>query len=118
MGAAQLRSTNGDIDLQHALGAVSAYANAGDISVRFPATLGGEAKIETNGGGITVKLDPAARCEVKASSVWGKVHTKLPFVFSSGGDGKKSLRGILNGGGPLLTLHANGGQVVIEQPRL
>ncbi len=118
VGQADLRSTNGDIDFQHALGPVSAYANAGDINIRFPATVGGEAKVETNGGAINARMDPETKCSVHASSVWGKVHSKLPFVVQSGGDHKKTLVGTLNGGGPLLTLHASGGQVFIDPPRI
>ena len=100
-GQADLRSTNGDIDFQHPGGRVFAYADAGDIAIRFPATLGGEATVKTNGGAITARLDPAVRCSVHASSVWGRVHTKLPFVVQSGGDHRKTLVGTLNGGGPV-----------------
>ena len=38
----------------------------------------------------------------------------VPMAVRSGGDGRKTLVGTLNGGGPLVTLHANGGQVSIQ----
>ena len=115
-GRADLRSTDGDIELQHAFGGGSIAAEVGDVIVGIPEEMDAEMRISTNGGAITVRLDPAARCDLKASSVWGRVHTKLPFVVESGGDGKKSLIGRLNGGGALLAVHADGGQVSIVAP--
>lgn len=117
-GPATLQSTNGDIELQHGLDAVKATAEAGEISVGLPRTFGRDSTIKTNGGGITVRMDPGAHCSLQASSVWGHVHTTLPFVPESGGDDKRTLVGRLNGGGALLTLHADGGQVRIEAPRI
>ena len=117
-GPATLQSTNGDIELQHGLDAVKASAEAGEISVGLPRTFGRDSTIKTNGGGITVRMDPGAHCSLQASSVWGHVHTALPFVPESGGDDKRTLVGRLNGGGALLTLRADGGQVRIEAPRI
>jgi hypothetical protein len=117
-GLAQVRAVNGDIDIQHALGGISAFAEAGSITVGVGPELGRASSLVTDGGAITVQLDAATRCTVDASSVWGRVHTKLPFVVQSGGDGKKQLIGRLNGGGPGLKIHADGGQVQIDPARI
>ena len=117
-GDATLRTTNGDIDFQHALGAVNASAEAGEITLGLPKTFDRDSTVKTDGGAITVRIDPAAHCSVQASSVWGRVHTALPFAVESGGGGRKTLVGRLNGGGALLMLHANGGQVRIDAPRI
>jgi hypothetical protein len=117
-GYAELHTTNGDIDLQHALGGVKTFAEVGDITVGLPGTFHHDSNISTNGGAITVRLDPAAHCSVQASSIWGRVRTALPFAVESGGNGKKSLVGRLNGGGALLQLHADGGHVRIDAPRI
>lgn len=117
-GRAVLRTINGNIELQHPFGGVEASAEAGDITVELPRSFDRESSIRTNSGAITVRLDPAAHCLVRASSVWGHVRTALPFAVESGGDGKRSLVGRLNGGGALLVLHANGGQVRIDPPRI
>jgi hypothetical protein len=109
-------TTNGDIDVQRALGGAVISATAGNITVGLPKDPGGETRIETDGGAITVRLGAEAHCSLRASSVWGKVHlrTMLPVVVKSGGDGRKTLEGVLNGGGPLVLVHASGGSVQIE----
>jgi hypothetical protein len=117
-GAADFHTTNGDIEVQHALGGITAFAEAGDITSGFGKGFSRDAKFTTNGGAITLYLDPAAHCTLAASSVWGHVSTALPFAVQSGGSGRKTLNGQLNGGGPLLTVHADGGQVLISPPRI
>jgi DUF4097 and DUF4098 domain-containing protein YvlB len=117
-GPAQVRVVNGDIEIQHAQGGISAFAEAGSITVGVGPELSRASSLVTDGGAITVRLDGATRCTVDASSVWGRVHTKLPFAVQSGGDGKKLLIGRLNGGGPGLKIHADGGQVQIDPARI
>lgn len=117
-GRADLRTTDGDISILHALGGLSVVAVVGDVEAGFSKDFSHEARIATNGGAVTVRLDPAARCDIQAFSVWGRVHTKLPIAVNSGGDGKKSLVGRLNGGGPLLVIHADGGQIHVIAPAI
>jgi DUF4097 and DUF4098 domain-containing protein YvlB len=112
-----VRTLNGDIDVGHALGGLVASAEAGNVTIGFEKEFPENVKIETNGGAINVQLDPGTRCRIKASSVWGRVHATLPLSVKSGGDGERSLDALFNGGGPLLLLHANGGQVHIALPR-
>lgn len=118
IGRADVQTTNGDIDVQHALGGLNAIAEVGDVTADFPAALSGDSSIKTNGGAITVRIDPKARCYVQASSVWGRVRTTLPIAVESGGNDKRNLAGRLNGGGPRMVIHADGGQVHIDPPRI
>jgi hypothetical protein len=115
-GKMEATTTNGDIDVQGALGGAVLSATAGNITLGLPKDPAGATRIETDGGAITVRIDPEVHCSVRATSVWGKVHlrTMVPMAVRSGGDGRKTLVGTLNGGGPLVTLHANGGQVSIQ----
>jgi len=112
-GRAELKNTTGDIEVLSAQAGVTAYAEAGDAIIGFPRGFTGDSEISTSGGSIRANIDPAANCEVKASSVWGHVQDKLPLLVESGGDGKSKFTGRLNAGGPVLRLHANGGQVRI-----
>jgi hypothetical protein len=112
-------NTSGDIEVQHAQGGAKIYANAGDITVGFSAGLKKDADLKTNGGAIYVRLDPLAHCRIEASSnPLGKVTSKVLFKITSGGNKKSALSGELNGGGPLLGLHAHGGYVEINPPRI
>jgi len=118
-GRVEGRATNGDIEVQHALSGGSISVTAGDATIGVPMGLAGPARIDTDSGAILVLIDPQARCSIKARSIWGRVHLSplLAVAVQSGGDGAKNLDGKLNGGGPLLILHANGGQIKIEPPR-
>ena len=112
-GRATLRNATGDIEVLSACAGVTVYAEAGDARVGFPRNFTGDSDIRTAGGNIVTQIDPAANCVVKASSVWGHVQDKLPLFVESGGNGKSKFAGRLNQGGPVLTLHANGGHVSI-----
>ena len=114
---ADLWALSGDINVQHAHGGLLASAEAGNVSIGVEKEFPEDVTIKTNGGAIDVKLDPGARCRIRAKSVWGKVHAALPILVKSGGDGERSLDALFNGGGPLLDLHADGGQIKIGLPK-
>jgi hypothetical protein len=113
-GRAELKTANGDIDIQNAKGGLQAFVAAGDVVAGFGRGFTRDARIDTSGGSILVKLDPAAACVVEASSVWGHVDAAVAIAPDSGGQGKRKMLGRINGGGPMLKLRANGGHVRIE----
>lgn len=112
-GRADLHNAGGDIEVLAATSGLDAVADAGDVTVGFPKKFSGDSKIKTAYGSITAKIDPAAACIVQASSFWGRVESTLPLALESGGSGKSKLTGKLNGGGPRITLAADGGHVKI-----
>lgn len=112
-GLADLKNSTGDIEVLAARAGITASAEAGDVYVGFPRDTAGAANITTSGGSIYAKIDPAANCTINASSVWGHVESLLPMTIESGANGKRKLTGRLGQGGPVLTFHANGGQVKI-----
>lgn len=116
-GRAEAHNDSGDIEVLSALGGVTAMTAAGDVSVGFQKGFTGESKIAANGGSISVKLDPLAAMSLDATTSWGKVQTKLPFVVEAGGVGKSKFIGKLNGGGPTVWLHAAGGHVKLESSK-
>ena len=112
-GFADLKNSSGDVEVLAARAGITASAEAGDVTVGFPRDTAGDARITTAGGSIHVKIDPAANCAVRASSMWGRVENRLPMTVEPGGDDKKRFAGRLGRGGPTLTFHANGGHVKI-----
>ena len=78
-GHPEVQATNGDIEIQHALGGLSATTEMGDVTAAFPAAFNRDSTVKTNGGGINVRIDPSAHCSIQASSVWGKVRTTLLY---------------------------------------
>jgi DUF4097 and DUF4098 domain-containing protein YvlB len=71
-GAADLKNSSGDIEVLAARAGITAAAEAGDVYVGFPRDTSGGAQISTSGGSIHAKIDPAAKCRVDASAVWGR----------------------------------------------
>jgi hypothetical protein len=114
-GRAVLKNAGGDIEVLEAHAGLDIVAEVGDVTVGLPNDFSGETKIRTAYGSIFAKIDPAANCAVKASSFWGHVDNKLPLAIESGGHGRGKLAGRLNEGGPLVTLHANGGHVFLQR---
>ncbi|HEX2854271.1 MAG TPA: DUF4097 family beta strand repeat-containing protein [Opitutaceae bacterium] len=114
-GPADLTASNGDIEIQNAKAGLRAVATAGDVIAGLAPGFTGDADVRTAAGTIVVKLDPAEGYSVQASSVWGRVESKLPMAVSAGASGKSKLSGQINGGGPRLKLHANGGHIKIDR---
>lgn len=113
-GRAELTASNGDIEVQSAKAGLRAKVEAGDAIVGLPAGFTGDVDIRSSAGNILVKLEPPAQGVIQASSVWGRVEADLPMTVDAGGSGKNKLSGRINGGGPLLKLHANGGHVRLQ----
>ncbi|HVS54184.1 MAG TPA: hypothetical protein VHD62_17645 [Opitutaceae bacterium] len=115
-GPVDVRNRSGDIELMMAQNSVRALAEAGDVAIGFPRMFEGEnTRVATSGGNILAKIDPAANCRIEASSIWGRVECKLPVAIEPGENGRRKLTANLNAGGPLVTLHASGGNVRIER---
>lgn len=110
-GRGDLKNSGGDIEVQAARAGLRVSAEVGDVTVGFPRDFSGDSEISTSYGSIVARIDPAAGCRVKASSVWGHVESTLPFTVVAGALGKSEFAGRLNQGGPVLTLRANGGHV-------
>jgi hypothetical protein len=116
-GHAVLSTVTGDIDIFSARRGLRAQTDGGDIVAGIPRQLAGDVSVKTNGGSVTLQIDPAAGLQIEASTRWGKVRAvrtgahSLPLAIASGGDGRRSLAGTLNGGGPLIQVRANGGHV-------
>jgi hypothetical protein len=113
-GPAELDNGSGDVEVMSARAGVVATAEAGDIAIGFAREWAGNSRLTTSGGNIAVTLEPKSACSVQASTVWGRLQSDLAWAVDEGGVGKAKLAGRLNGGGPLLILHANGGHVRIN----
>jgi len=109
-GKMNLDTTNGKIEVIHCAGRLDAETTNGSIRAELLAIDAGQPmSLETTNGRISVALPPNAGARVDAETTNGSIHTELPILTSS--VGKSSLRGTLNGGGPLLRLHTVGGSI-------
>ncbi len=118
-GRAVLSAVTGDIEIYSARLGLMVRTDGGNVVAGIPKQFSGEALVETNGGSVTLKIDPAAMVAIDATSIWGKIrlsplaHSNLPLVTESGGLGQRRLTGKLNGGGSVIQVRASGGHVYL-----
>lgn len=127
-GRAILHTSGGSIRIEEAAGDVNAETSGGSIHVvrtggRVVAhTSGGSVTIghaanavdaEASGGGITVAMSSNAAFQLDASTSGGGVHSDFTVIGAVNDRGRHSLRGSVNGGGPLLHLRTSGGGIRI-----
>jgi DUF4097 and DUF4098 domain-containing protein YvlB len=113
-GTADLKNDSGDIEVLGIRANAKVYCAAGDVTIGFYKGVAGDSRVDASGGNIYAKIDPEAACAIEASSVFGRVESKLPVEIETGALGKSRLSAKLNAGGPRLTLHANGGHVKLS----
>jgi DUF4097 and DUF4098 domain-containing protein YvlB len=94
---------------------VRATTAGGSISTGFASVPKEDCELSTSGGGVTVHLPPGAALTLDAHTMGGSVRTDLP-VLTEGTHHDSTLKGTINGGGPLLKLETAGGNIdVLKQ---
>ena len=131
-GAAyDLSSKSGAIRVEGAGGPVKAHTDFGEVeitggeavtldlktnsgAVRYAGTLGdGPHTVQTDFGSIWLTLPEDAALDLDLQTDFGKVKSDLPVTLS-GEFGDEQMRGVLNGGGPSLTVHTQNGNISLE----
>ncbi|MBL9205315.1 MAG: hypothetical protein JNN01_09540 [Opitutaceae bacterium] len=113
-GSADLDNRSGDVEILVARKGLVARAEAGDIEAGLPRRLLGAYHLETKGGSILLGLDPQSSVRLEATSVWGKVSSKLPLQPILGKLESRQFQGKLNAGEVTVVAKASGGHVRIE----
>lgn len=71
--------------------------------------------IRTGDGSLHLRLPSNFSADLDVHTGDGSIHSNLPLTSSSGGRRQNELRGRLNAGGPLLTVHTNDGSVSLDR---
>jgi len=111
-GDLRASTSGGGVDVRGAGGRVEASSSGGGVTVRFAAGNSSGGVVSSSGGPVRVEIDPAAHMSIDASSSGGSVDSDVPVTIQ-GRVENDSLRGEMNGGGPLLRLRSSGGGVRI-----
>lgn len=111
-GDVRASTSGGGVDVRSAGGRVEASSSGGGVTVRFAAGNSSGGAVSSSGGPVRVEIDPAAHMSIDASSSGGSVDSDVPITIQ-GKVANDSLRGEMNGGGPLLRLRSSGGGVKI-----
>ena len=112
-GGLTANTSGGGIRIDGITGRVRAHTSGGSIEASLSKGNGHGGVIDTSGGSIFVRLDPAVNLNVDASSSGGGVSSGVPL---RGADSSSwsALRGTLGTGGELLRVHTSGGSVRLE----
>jgi hypothetical protein len=109
-------TSGGGIRVRGADGRVEAQTSGGSIDVAFTAGNGRGGDLSTSGGGIAAAIDPGVKLSIDAASSGGGVNAEIPITIT-GAMSRRTLKGDLNGGGPLLRMRTSGGGVRIAAVR-
>jgi len=113
-GPADLRTSGGDIRIDSVEGTLSAHTSGGDVKAVFAGPLKGDCSLSTSGGEVKATVGHGVGFQLDAATSGGDVNAAgLTITIDRGGQGKSSLSGAVNGGGPLLKLRSSGGDIVV-----
>ena len=115
-GRTQLATDGGAIEVQRAAGAVFTNGNGADIKVRFTHPIAEASNLVTSGGSITAIFDRRSAATIDAQPGFlGTVTVRdLPLASLTSGEKRAHLADKLNGGGPLISIRASGGNVILR----
>jgi hypothetical protein len=112
-GDLNVKTSGGDITLENARGRVEARTSGGDVTAALARGNAKGGEIETSGGDIKVRVDPAVSLTLDASASSGEVTSNLPLKVT-GEISPSRLHATLGSGGETLRIHTNGGSVRIS----
>ncbi len=136
VGQARLQTSNGSITVTGAAGALNAHTSNGRIEARLvKAARGSEILLETSNGGIDLSMDSFDANAVRASTSNGRITVTLPpdinarlraqaarnsiktdfDVKADGFSDRRSLRGDIGAGGPVIDLSTSNGSIELRR---
>ncbi|AXC10517.1 hypothetical protein ACPOL_1169 [Acidisarcina polymorpha] len=133
-GSLHIQSSDGGAELRNISGTVDAHASDGDLNISGKldglnvstsdgkvslelasgSTLKNDSTVHSSDGTVTVRLPKDFSINLDVSTSDGKIDCNLPLTldgFHSNGGSDHSVRGKLNGGGSLLSIHTSDGTV-------
>ncbi|NCP65586.1 MAG: DUF4097 family beta strand repeat protein [Paraglaciecola sp.] len=111
-GYTKLHTSGGSINTKAISGNLNAHTSGGSIKVTIDQQLTADASLHTSGGSITASILESVQMDINAATSGGRVSTNFAV---EGSTKKQSIKGKINGGGPLLTLKTSGGSVRINK---
>jgi len=112
-GDLDVKTSGGDITLENARGRIEAHTSGGDVNAALARGNAKGGEIETSGGDIKLRIDPAVNLDLDASASSGEVTSNLSLKVT-GEISPSRLRATLGAGGETLRIHTNGGSIHIS----
>ena len=120
-GSIHIEETAGDVDadtsggsilISRTTGRVVAHTSGGSITIGRAENA---VEASTSGGSINVAMPSSAAFQLDASTSGARVHSDFTVIGAVNDTGRTSMRGTVNGGGPLLHLRTSGGGIHITR---
>lgn len=112
----ELKTSGGSIEVESAGDALSASTSGGSISAAFTGVPTAEVVLKTSAGGVTVVLPPDSKFSLDASTSAGSVRSDFPVTVTGTSDrDRSSLKGPVNGGGPVMKLRTSAGSISVRK---
>ena len=113
-GSAHVETSGGGINLENIVGPIEGSTSGGSINAQFSLPLVDEVKLETSGGGVTIRVVESSAFNLDAATSSGDVNTDLPITVV-GKIGRGHLSGSVNGGGKPVFLRSSGGGINVRK---
>jgi hypothetical protein len=108
-------TSGGSIRIDGVNGNVEARTSGGSVEATLLQQPTSDCKLSTSGGTVTLNLAGEFAVNIDASTGGGRV--KSDWAIDGKTSAKRSMRGSINGGGPLMRLSSSGGGVRIRRGR-
>jgi hypothetical protein len=113
-GDVYARTSGGSISVDEVKGSIDACTSGGTVSAVITKQPEGDCQMKTSGGSITISIIENAKIDLDAKTNGGGIKTDFPITVQ-GEFSSNSLRGEVNGGGPLLYLRTSGGSIYLKK---
>ena len=116
-GEVRAHSLNGQVLLRDVrASAVDAYTLNGGIDYAGTIVAGGEYKLETHAGSVTVAIPERAGVTIEASTFGGGFESDFPVTLQKAESGGRTVSLSLGDGKARMTLHSFGGTIRLRRP--
>ena len=111
-GNLKAATSGGGLHFRNINGNLVGKTSGGSIVAELSAQVSEPVELYTSGGNITLTVPPDFKANFAASTLGGHVYTDMP-VTVQGNISSSSLNGLMNGGGPDVSLKTMGGNIEI-----
>lgn len=115
-GSTIAHTSGGSIRLEDVGGEIDAETSGGNVSASLTAQPKGNCRLRSSAGGVHVKLAEKLAFDLDAHCSAGRIRSDIPVTTTIQGEQRNhTLKGKINGGGPVLELRTSAGGIQIEK---
>ncbi len=115
-GKLEAKTSGGSLNFEDIAGEIEGQSSGGSVTARFLKPIEANCRLETSGGSVNLFLPENSQFDLDAEANSGHVVTEFPISITLQGklDGS-SLRGRINGGGPVVFCRTSGSNINLKK---